>query len=95
MHISFILAILGIVGYVINIKVIEYYMKVKTYQLSVEDRVQRRRSSENREVKSKAEQRLMKEVPKLKWTMWFGTSMVIVFVIGFVWTFVRMIMAIL
>jgi hypothetical protein len=93
MHISFILALVGIIGYVINIKVIEYYMKVKTYQLSVEDRVQRRRSSENREVKSKAEQRLMKEVPKLKWTMWFGTSMVIVFVIGFVWTFVRMIMS--
>jgi hypothetical protein len=93
MHISFILAIVGIVGYMVNMKVVEHYMRVKAYQLSEQSRTQRRRSSESRNVKSKAEERLMKEVPKLKWTVWFGAAMALTFIVGFVWSFIRMIQA--
>lgn len=93
MHISFILAIIGITGYLFNMRIIDYYIRKKAYQMQEEGRVERRRSSESRKVRSKADERLMKEVPKLKWTMYFGTSMFLLFVVGFVWTFIRMITA--
>ncbi len=94
MHISFVMAIIGIVGYMINLRIIDHYIKVKAYQMQEQGKVGRRRSSENRKVRSKAEQRLLKEVPKLKWTMWFGTSMFLLFVIGFVWLTIRLIVSI-
>jgi len=93
MHISFILAMIGITGYIINLRVIDYYIRKKAYQMQEEGRVERRRSSESRKVRTKADERLMKEVPKLKWTMYFGTTMFIMFVVGFVWTFIRMIVS--
>ena len=88
MHISFILAIVGVVGYFLNLSIIDYYVKVKAFQMQEEGKVERRRSSESRKVKSKVDKRLMKEVPKLKWTVWFGTSMFIIGVVGFVWSLV-------
>ncbi len=88
MHISFILAIIGIVGYFLNLTIIDYFVKVKAFQMQEESKVERRRSSESRNVKSKVDKRLMKEVPKLKWTVWFGSSMFVIGAIGFVWSLI-------
>lgn len=91
MHISFILAVVGVAGYFTNLRIIDHYIRIKAYQMQEEGKVERRRSSESRNVKSKANERLMKEVPKLKWTVWFGTSMFIMGAVGFVWSLIHVI----
>ncbi len=88
MHISFILAIIGITGYFLNLRIVDHYIRVKMYQMQEEGKTERRRSSESRKVKSKADERLMKEVPKLKWTMWFGASMFVIGAVGMVWSLI-------
>ena len=91
MHISLWLMMIGFVGYFLNMTIINHFIKIKAYQTQVEKRVERRRSSENRKVKGKADEKLMKQVPKLKWTVWFGFFMFLTFAVGLVWAILRLV----
>ncbi|MFR4009091.1 MAG: hypothetical protein ACLT0Y_07365 [Christensenellales bacterium] len=77
--------------YSINIIVVNHYIKVKAYQIQEQKKQERRRSSENRSSKTKADERLMKEVPKLKWTLPVGVISLLVAIFGFGWEILRLI----
>ena len=90
-HISVWIGVLGLLVYSINIIVVNHYIKVKAYQSQEQKKQERRRSSENRSAKTKADERLMKEVPKLKWTLPVGVISLLVAIFGFGWEILRLI----
>lgn len=91
MHISLWIGLLGLVVYTINIVVVNHYIKIKAVQIQEQKKQERRRSSENRKPKTKADERMSKEVPKLKWTLPVGVISLIVAVFGFGWTILRLV----
>ncbi|MBQ9988563.1 MAG: hypothetical protein IJP30_02380 [Clostridia bacterium] len=92
MNLPYILAVVGALGYFVNTRIINYYMRIKMMQMQEQSKQQRRRSSENRAGKSKLEGKLAKEVPKLKWTVWFGFAMAIMCAVGVVWSAILLLM---
>lgn len=88
MHISLWMLIVGILVYFINITIVNHYIKVKAYQIQQERRMERRRTSERRDVKQ--DEKLMKEVPKLKWTVPLGFAAFLSAIIGGLWALLRM-----
>ena len=70
---------------------INHYIKIKALQIQEQKKQERRRSSENRRAKTKADEKLMKEVPKLKWTLPVGVISLLVTIFGFGWTILRLV----
>lgn len=77
--------------YSVNIIVVNHYIKIKALQIQEQKKQERRRSSENRRAKTKADEKLMKEVPKLKWTLPVGVISLLVTIFGFGWTILRLV----
>ena len=90
MHLSVWIGLLGLIVYSVNIIVVNHYIKIKALQIQEQKKQERRRSSENRRAKTKAE-KLMKEVPKLKWTLPVGVISLLVTIFGFGWTILRLV----
>ena len=91
MHISVWIGLVGLSVYSINIVIVKHYIKIKALQIQEQKKQERRRSSENRRAKSKADEKLMKEVPKLKWTLPVGVISLLVAIFGFGWTILRLV----
>jgi len=87
-HISYWLMSVGMVGYVINYTIINHFIKIKTIQIAMREK----REGQAYKPKNAKEKRILeKEVPLLKWTIPFGTTMFFMFVAGGVWSLVRFI----
>lgn len=91
MHLSVWIGLLGSIVYSVNIIVVNHYIKIKALQIQEQKKQERRRSSENRRAKTKADEKLMKEVPKLKWTLPVGVISLLVTIFGFGWTILRLV----
>ena len=91
MHLSVSFGLMGLIVYSVNIIVVNHYIKIKALQIQEQKKQERRRSSENRRAKTKADEKLMKEVPKLKWTLPVGGISLLVTIFGFGWTILRLV----
>ena len=87
-HISYWLMSVGMVGYVINYTIINHFIKIKTIQIAME---QKRGGQPYKPASAKEKKLLEKEMPLLKWTIPFGTTMFLMFVAGGIWSLVRFI----
>ncbi len=93
-HASYWVASIGIVGYALNAVLIYRFVSGLKARIRNEVRkerqLDRRRESENRDENWKVQERVIKENSGYKWSMYFGTLMFLVAIIGGVWILLRL-----
>ena len=94
MHLSVWIGLLGLIVYSVNIIVVNHYIKIKandTYYLLRKTEIPTVIVECGFLSNTEEAEKLMKEVPKLKWTLPVGVISLLVTIFGFGWTILRLV----